>query len=184
MGGGGWTFRLARRTLFDDRQPAGQESDSLMAHAARSRLWPVVLILGGIALGMAIGSCSAEWGDRPERAIAAPVPDNVARNLGEADDGQVLEAAVGQRFSVTLAYWAEWRVDEIPAFLSHAETLTGPTVDTRATGSDQWQVLVFEVQTPGEGELRLVLGRPWIEGDRMREYRLTVRATDPAAPGP
>ncbi len=154
-----------------------------MTHASRRHARLVVVILSGLALGVAAASCSAEWGERPERAIAAPAPDDVARNLGEADDGQVLVAAVGQRFSVTLAYWAEWRVDEIPAFLSHAETLTGPTVDTRATGSDQWQVLVFEVQAPGEGDLRLVLGRPWIEGDRMQEYRLTVRATDPAAPG-
>ena len=46
-----------------------------------------------------------------------------------------------------------------------------------AAGADQWQVLVFEVEAPGEGELRLVLGRPWIEGDRMQDYRLTVRAT-------
>lgn len=153
-----------------------------MTHAVRSRLWPVVLVLGGLTLGMATTSCSAEWRDRPERPIAAPVPDDVARNLGEAEDGEVIEAAVGERFSVALAHWAEWRVDESPGFLSHAETLTAPAVDTDAAGADQWQVLVFEVQAPGEGELRLVLGRPWTEGDRMREYRLTVRATDPASP--
>lgn len=154
-----------------------------MALAPRRQTPRIAAILAGIALGMTTASCSAEWGERPERAIAAPVPDDVARKLGEADDGQVLQAAVGERFSVTLAHWAEWRVDEIPAFLSHAETLTGPAVDTDAAGSDQWQVLVFEVQAPGEGELRLVLGRPWIEGDRMQDYRLTVRATGPAAPG-
>jgi hypothetical protein len=148
-----------------------------MTHAPRRHARLVVVILAGIAFGMATASCSVERGGWPERAIAAPVPDDVARNLGEADDEEAVEAIVGERFSVALADWAEWRVDHAPDFLSHAETLTGPAVDTRATGSDQWQVLVFEVQAPGEGELRLVLGRPWIEGDRIREYRLTVRAT-------
>lgn len=147
-----------------------------MAHAPRLRIWLVVTLLGGIAVGM-ITACSAEPGHRPERPVAAPVPGDLAHNLGEADDGQVLEVAVGERFAVTLAHWAEWRVDDSPGFLSHAETLTGPAVDSDAAGSDQWQALVFEVQAPGEGELRLVLGRPWIEGDRIREYRLTVRAT-------
>lgn len=148
-----------------------------MTHVARRHARLIVVILSGVALGMAAASCSPDWGDRPERAIAAPVPNDVARKLGESEDGQVLEAAVGERFSVALADWAKWRVDESPGFLSHAETLTGPAVGTAAAGADQWQVLVFEVQAPGEGELRLVLGRPWIEGDRMREYRLTVRAT-------
>ena len=149
-----------------------------MARRVKRYSWLVFLILGLMAVGMAVKAIRAEPEAPQARALAAPVPAGVTRTFDEADDKATATVAVGERFAVVLSSWAEWRVEAAPAILRHVETRTGPVEDTTATGADQWQVLVFEAVSPGSGELGLTLGRPWIEGDRIRDYTLAIRVTD------
>lgn len=138
--------------------------------------WLVFLILGLMALGAVLKACT-EAENRSGDETAAPVPAGVVRTFGEGDDGARASVAVGETFAVTLRSWAEWRVEASPPFLRHVETRKGPAVEGDAEGADQWQVLVFEATTAGEGDLRLVLARPWEAGDRLAEYRLGIEAT-------
>src|SRR5690606_29250807 len=134
-----------------------------MADRPKRYRWLVLLILGLMALGMAIKALRAEPEARETRGVAAPVPPGVTRTFGELDDGGTASVAVEERFAVVLSSWAEWRLEETPSFLRHVETRTGPAGDSAAAGADQWQVTVFDAVEAGEGHLRLVLGRPWDE---------------------
>lgn len=154
----------------------------MTARGPRRYNWLVLLILGLMAFGALLNACVAEPEGRDGGEIAAPVPAGVVRTFGEGEDGARASLAVGETFAVTLRSWAEWRIDALPSFLRHVETRTGPAVEGDAAGADQWQVMVFEATAAGEGDLRFVLGRPWEQGDRMAEYRLTVQVADgPAA---
>lgn len=153
----------------------------MTSRGPRRHSWLVFLILGLMALGALLKACAEPEG-RDGDAIAAPVPAGVTRTFGEGDDGARATVGVGETFAVTLKSWAEWRIEASPSFLRHVETHTGPAVEGDAAGADQWQVMVFEATAAGEGDLRFVLGRPWEQGDRMAEYRLTVQVADgPAA---
>lgn len=147
----------------------------MTARGPRRYNWLVFLILGLMALGALLNACAGPE-SRDGDDIAAPVPAGVARTFGPGDDGAGVTATVGEPFAVALKSWAEWRIEAAPSFLRHVETRTGPAVEGATEGADQWQVLVFEATGAGEGDLQLVLGRPWQEDDRLDDYRLTITA--------
>lgn len=150
----------------------------MRARGPRRCNWLVFLILGLMAFGALLNACAAEPSGGNGGEIAAPVPAGVVRTFDEGDDGARAALAVGETFAVTLKSWAEWRIEASPSFLRHVDIRTGRAVEGDATGADLWQVMVFEATETGEGELRFVLGRPWEQGDRMAEYRLTVQVAD------
>lgn len=155
-----------------------------MADRPKRYGWLVFLILGLMALGVAIKALRADAGEQ-DHGATLPIPAEVRRVIREADaahvfrevdEGDHVTVAVGERFAVVLSNWAEWRVEATPDFLRRIEARTGLSQNGSADGGDSWQITVFEATEAGEGELRLVLGRPWMEDDRLSEYRLTIRA--------
>jgi len=167
-----------------------------MARGPRRFTWLVVLILGLMAVGMAVKALRADATEQ-DRGLTLEVPVEARRVLREADvthvfrevdEGERVTVSEGERFAVVLSSWAEWRVEAAPAFVREIEARTGSSQAGSVAGGDSWQVRVFEVSEAGEGELRLVLGRPWMDDDRLSEYRLTIRANRsadrPLRPGP
>lgn len=156
----------------------------LMARGPRRFTWLVVLILGLMAVGMAVKALRADAGEQ-DRNLTLPMPVQINRVLHETDTAQVFRevdegdhvtVAVGERFAVVLSSWAEWRVEAAPDFVRQVDARIDSSQAGSVAGGDSWQITVFEVTEAGEGELRFVLGRPWMEGDRLSEYRLTLRA--------
>ena len=160
-----------------------------MKRGPRRFSWLVFLILGLMAIGMAVNALRAEAREQ-EHSVSLPMPVQIRRVLletdtaqvfREVDDGDHVTVTVGERFAVVLSNWAEWRVETAPDFVRQADARIDSSQAGREPGGDSWQITVFEATEVGEGELRLVLGRPWMEGDRLSEYRLILSAEARAA---
>ena len=119
---------------------------------------------------LAIVGCGAA----PEAGPPPPKAAGVVRTFTTLDEDGEARLTPGQRFAVRLASWAEWRPDAIPPGLRHVETLIGSTTEEDLPGADQWQVLVFEAVSPGEGELRLGLFRPGSPEAPLNTFRLRI----------
>lgn len=161
-----------------------------MTRRPRRFTWLVVLILGLMAVGMAVRALRAESKEQQDRPATLPMPTQLHRVIretdtvhvfGAVDDGDHVTVAVGERFAVVLSSWAEWRVEAAPDFVRQVDARIDSSQAGSVASGDSWQIRVFEATEAGEGELRLVLGRPWMEGDRLSEYRLTLRAEARAA---
>lgn len=153
-----------------------------MARGPRRFTWLVALILGLMAVGMAVRALRADAREQ-DHSLTLPMPAQISRVLREADaahvfrevdDGDRVTVEVGERFAVVLSSWAEWRIEAAPSFVRQVDARIDSSQAGSVAGGDSWQVMVFETTEAGEGELRLVLGRPWMEGDRLSEYRLTL----------
>lgn len=160
-----------------------------MKRGPRRFSWLVFVILGLMAVGMAVKALRAEAREQ-DHSLALPMPAQISRVLRETDaahvfrevdDGDRVAVAVGERFAVVLSSWAEWRIDAAPGFVRQVSARIDSSQAGSVAGGDSWQVMVFETAEAGEGELRLVLGRPWMEGDRLSEYRLILSAEARAA---
>lgn len=106
---------------------------------------------------------------RPIGDLPAPVPAEVTVQIGQAQAGQTVEVAVGQRFAVSLVGTPTagyvWDPIEMPAFLTRAGEAGGNTTTAQSqpgfTGGNHWEVFLFAPTARGEGDLTLVKRRPW-----------------------
>lgn len=101
--------------------------------------------------------------------LPAPLPDGAPRLITEADASSLVDVRVGETIAVTLigvpTAGYVWEADKVPAFISAAETLSGPTIAAQNepgyTGGNHWETLTFRVDAAGEGALTLSQRRPW-----------------------
>jgi inhibitor of cysteine peptidase len=118
-------------------------------------------------------------------ALPAPTPDDVALRIDEAQDGQSVEVAVGQRFAVELVGVPTagyvWAPAQVPAFITRAGEASGNTRSAQNqpgfVGGNHWEVLMFAATGPGSGELVLEQKRPWETNEPpSRVFRVTIVA--------
>lgn len=118
-------------------------------------------------------------------AVPAPTPSDVAVRINEAQDGQSVAVAVGQRFAVELVGVPTagyvWEVKQTPAFVTRAGEANGNTVAAQSepgyVGGNHWEVLMFAATAAGSGELVLEQRRPWeTNGPANRTFRVTIVA--------
>lgn len=114
--------------------------------------------------------------------VPAPVPEDVTLQITQAQAGQTVEVAVGQRFSVALVGVPTagylWAPATMPAFLTRAGETGGPTVPEQRqpgfTGGNHWEVFMFAATEAGQGDLVLHQRRPW-ESSEPPSQSFTVR---------
>ncbi|MDX2274852.1 MAG: protease inhibitor I42 family protein [Hyphomonadaceae bacterium] len=118
-------------------------------------------------------------------AVPAPTPSDIALRLGEAQNGQTVEVAVGQRFAVELVGVPTagyvWAPAQTPAFLRLAGEATGNTSQAQSqpgfAGGNHWEVLIFAAEAPGTGELVIEQRRPWETNEPANQtFRVTIVA--------
>lgn len=118
-------------------------------------------------------------------ALPAPTPQEVIVRINEAQNGQSVAVAVGQRFAVELVGVPTagyvWAPATVPAFLTRAGEASGNTVEAQSqpgyTGGNHWEVLMFAATGPGSGELVLEQRRPWETSEpASRVFRVTIVA--------
>ena len=116
--------------------------------------------------------------------MPAPTPEDVAVRVTADQNGQNVEAAVGDSVAIELqnspSTGSSWRVASKPAFLADPEQLSGPTSQPAASGrpmmgAPRWQVFVFPVAEAGEGVLTLEKVGPGAAGV-LESFSLTVTA--------
>lgn len=118
-------------------------------------------------------------------ALPAPTPSDVAVRINEAQDGQSVAVAVGQRFAVELVGVPTagyvWEVKQTPAFVTRAGEANGNTVAAQSepgyVGGNHWEVLMFAATAAGSGELVLEQRRPWETNEPANKtFRVTIVA--------
>ena len=116
-------------------------------------------------------------------AIPAPVPPDVSIRISAAQDGQTVQAPVGERFAVSLigipTAGYVWEPVEIPGFVERLGSAIGPIRPEQNqpgfTGGSHWEVLTFRVTRAGRGELKLEQRRPWETGQPpAHTFRVTI----------
>jgi predicted secreted protein len=146
-----------------------------------------------VACALALGACTASEDAKQEqpavseneRALPAPTPDDVTLHITAAQNGQTVQAPVGQRFAVELigvpTAGYQWAPTQLPPFLTRAGEATGNTVAAQSqpgyAGGNHWEVFMFTATGPGTGELVLEQRRPW-ETDQpaSNTFRVTIVA--------
>jgi inhibitor of cysteine peptidase len=118
-------------------------------------------------------------------ALPAPTPSDVTVRINEAQDGQAVEVAVGQRFAVELVGVPTagyvWEVAQTPDFVTRAGEASGNTVAAQNqpgyAGGNHWEVTMFAATAPGSGELVMEQRRPWESNEPpSRTFRVTIVA--------
>jgi predicted secreted protein len=141
-------------------------------------------------VALLLGACAPTTVEAPapaanNGAVPAPTPSDVAVRINEAQDGQSVEVAVGQRFAVELVGVPTagyvWGVAQTPAFVTRAGEASGNTIAAQSqpgyTGGNHWEVLMFAATAAGAGELVLEQRRPWETSEPAnRTFRVTIVA--------
>lgn len=118
-------------------------------------------------------------------ALPAPTPSDVTVRINEAQNGQAVEVAVGQRFAVELVGVPTagyvWEPAQAPDFITRAGEATGATIAAQNqpgyTGGNHWEVLMFSATASGSGELVIEQRRPWETHEPpSRTFRVTIVA--------
>lgn len=120
-------------------------------------------------------------------SIAAPVPEEVATVITEADADGTVSVHVGTTIAVALigvptAGYA-WGVEEAPGFIEAAGETGGPTSTDQLqqgyAGGHHWEVFLFAVRSEGSGVLRLEQRRPWeTDEPAIGAFSVTITATE------
>ena len=117
--------------------------------------------------------------------VPAPVPGNVEVRIDASRNGQSVEVAVNQRFSVALVGVPTagylWAPAQVPAFIARAGEASGNTTREQSqpgfAGGNRWEVFVFAASAPGRGELVLEQRRPWATNEPPADtFRVTIAA--------
>lgn len=123
--------------------------------------------------------------DPTEAAVPAPTPADVEIRITAAQDGQIVEVPLNERFAVELVGIPTagyvWAPAQMPAFLSRAGEAGGPTIAAQNepgyAGGRHWEVLMFVATAAGEGELVLEQKRPWETDQPPTDvFRVTIHA--------
>ncbi|MGE0597136.1 MAG: protease inhibitor I42 family protein [Hyphomonadaceae bacterium] len=138
---------------------------------------------------VALAACAPQSApDAPAQtgALPAPTPADVPLRIGEDQNGQIIEVAVGRRFAVELVGVPTagyvWGVAELPGFLAAAGEVSGNTIAEQNqpgyAGGNHWEVLMFDAVGAGTGDLVLEQRRPWEGGEEpaSQTFRVTIVA--------
>lgn len=117
--------------------------------------------------------------------VPAPVPANVPVRIDASRNGQTIEVAIGQRFSVALVGVPTagylWAPAQVPDFIASAGETSGNTTTAQSqpgfAGGSHWEVFVFSASAGGRGELVLEQRRPWETNEPASDtFRVTIVA--------
>jgi predicted secreted protein len=118
-------------------------------------------------------------------AVAAPTPDDIAVRINAAQNGQVVNVAVNQRFAIELVGVPTagyvWAPVQVPAFITRAGETSGATTQAQSqpgfTGGNHWEVTMFSATAPGTGEIVMEQRRPWETDEPANQtFRVTIVA--------
>jgi predicted secreted protein len=118
-------------------------------------------------------------------ALAPPTPSDITLHIRAAQNGQVVQTPVNQRFAIELVgvptAGYQWSPVQMPAFITRVgDEITGPTIRQQTepgfTGGDHWEVYTFAATGPGSGEIVLEQRRPFERGAPSATFRVTITA--------
>lgn len=156
--------------------------------AYREVVGAAVALLAGMLMACAPVHGAAAQGEARVGAstqVPAPVPADVALRIDASHNGQTIEVAVGQRFSVALVGVPTagylWAPAQAPDFIARAGEATGNTTTAQSqpdfAGGSHWEVFVFNASAAGRGELVLEQRRPWETNEPASDtFRVTIVA--------
>jgi inhibitor of cysteine peptidase len=129
----------------------------------------VAALLAWCAPGSAIQASAQQPGQQQAGMLAPPTPGDVAVHIGAAQDGQLVQVGVNQRFAVELVgvptAGYQWAPVQMPAFIVRAGDATGPTIAAQNqpgyVGGNHWEVAMFAATGPGSGDIVMEQRRPW-----------------------
>lgn len=145
-------------------------------------------VLAGMLMACAPMHGAAAEGERRVGAstqVPAPIPADVALRLDASCNGQTIEVAIGQRFSVALVGVPTagylWAPAQVPDFIARAGEASGNTTTAQSqpdfAGGSHWEVFVFNASAAGRGELVLEQRRPWETNEPPgNTFRVTIVA--------
>jgi predicted secreted protein len=101
--------------------------------------------------------------------LPAPTPADVTIRINAAQDGQIVQVGVNQRFAIELVgiptAGYQWAPAQLPAFITRAGDAMGPTTAAQNqpgyAGGNHWEVTMFAATGPGTGEIVMEQRRPW-----------------------
>lgn len=117
--------------------------------------------------------------------VPAPVPADVPVRIDASHNGETVEVAIGQRFSIALVGVPTagylWAPTQVPDFIARAGEAGGNTTSAQSqpgfAGGSHWEVFVFTASGVGRGDLVLNQRRPWETGEPPSDtFRVTIVA--------
>ena len=117
--------------------------------------------------------------------LPAPTPSDVTVHINAAQNGQIVQVGVNQRFAIELVgiptAGYQWAPAQLPAFITRAGDATGPTTAAQNqpgfTGGNHWEVTMFAATGPGTGEIVMEQRRPWETNQPpAHTFRVTIVA--------
>jgi predicted secreted protein len=117
--------------------------------------------------------------------LAPPTPPDVAVHINAAQDGQVVQVGVNQRFAIELVGAAsagyQWAPAQMPAFIVRAGDAQGPAIAQQNqpgyAGGNHWAVTMFAATGPGSGDIVMEERRPWQSHEPpAHTFRVTIVA--------
>jgi len=142
-------------------------------------------VLTAIALAACAPAEDAKEDPVSASAVPAPTPDDVEIRINAAQNGQMVEVGVNQRFAVELVGVPTagyvWTPAQVPAFLTRAGEASGDTIAEQSepgyAGGNHWEVLMFAATGPGSGDLVIEQRRPWESTEPASDtFRVTIVA--------
>jgi inhibitor of cysteine peptidase len=119
-------------------------------------------------------------------AVAAPTPSDVTVRIDAAQNGQVVNVAVNQRFAIELVGVPTagyvWAPAQVPAFITRAGEASGDTTQAQSqpgfTGGNHWEVTMFSATSAGTGDIVMEQRRPWENSSEppAATFRVTIVA--------
>lgn len=119
----------------------------------------------------------------PSKDLPAPAAAGVSRNLTADDAGKTIEMTTGEKLSISLVGIPTagyvWAAEKTPPFVKVSDGPSGPTISAQNqpgyAGGNHWEVLVVEAVKAGEGDLVLVMRRPWEDKAEPDARRFSVK---------
>ncbi|HVV34743.1 MAG TPA: protease inhibitor I42 family protein [Vitreimonas sp.] len=117
--------------------------------------------------------------------LPAPTPADVTVHINSAQEGQVVQVGVNQRFAIELVgvptAGYQWAPAQLPPFIVRAGDASGPTIAAQNqpgyAGGNHWEVNLFAATGPGTGEIVMEQRRPWETSEPPAHvFRVTVVA--------
>jgi predicted secreted protein len=140
--------------------------------------------LTALCAALLLAACASS-GEKTFKSIAAPTKPGVETRITSSDAGNVINVRVGTKIAVelvgvpTAGYM--WSAVKTPPFLKADGDMSGPTSEAQLqpgfAGGNHWEVFFFDVESAGDGELKLEQRRVWDEeGPAEAEFFVTVKA--------
>jgi predicted secreted protein len=140
---------------------------------------------------LALAACTPTPEGKEETSVVqsetlpAPTPDDVTVRINAAQNGQVVNVPVNQRFAIELVGVPTagyvWAPAQLPAFITRAGEASGNTLQEQAdlgyAGGNHWEVTMFSATAPGTGDIVMEQRRPWETTEPPADtFRVTIVA--------